>query len=146
MEARQLMVPTWGLDSNVISHFSLQEEAPSQLLGFSLFNLTVILSQGSKDVVLLRGLLILPYCSTRREPHVKNRLEKERGEKQRAREGGEEGKVEGSKVTGHSLAFHLDYRTLPYPIGSEKSLWVEGWHSKRFTLSRHECGGQAGCP
>lgn len=130
------MVPTWGLDSNAISHFSLQEQAPSQVLGFSLFNLTVILSRGSEDVVLLRGLLILPYCSTRREPHVKNRPEKERGEKRRAREGGEEGKVEGSKVTGHSLAFHLDYRTLPYPCISEmliKRCFPEGLSARLGT-------------
>jgi len=40
------------------------------------------------------------------------------------REGGrgkgvEKAREKGSKVTGHSLAFHFDYHTLPYPRISE---------------------------
>ena len=42
----------------------------------------------------------------------------------RGREGGrakgeEKAREKGSKVTGHSLAFHSDYHTLPYPCNSE---------------------------
>lgn len=43
-EARSLITPSWGLDPNEISCFFLQEQAPTQVLGLSLFNLIVILS------------------------------------------------------------------------------------------------------
>lgn len=70
-------------------------------------------------MVLLRGLLTLPYCSRRREPNVKNRLKKERGEEGRAGEEGGEGEGEVKQGHGHSLAVHFDYRSLPYPCISE---------------------------
>lgn len=69
-----------------------------KLKGFP-FSTSLSLSSEAPNVVLLRWLLILPYCSTRREPSVKNRLEQERGEEGRAREGREEGKGEGKQ--GH---------------------------------------------
>lgn len=37
-------MPTGGMGPNEISHFNLQEPARVQVLGLSLFNLTVILS------------------------------------------------------------------------------------------------------
>lgn len=70
-------------------------------------------------MVLPRGPLTLPYCSRRREPNVKNKLKKERGEVGRAREEGREGEGEVKQGHGHSLAVHFNYRTLPYPCISE---------------------------
>lgn len=37
----------------------------------------------------------------------------------RAIKGREKGREKGSKGTGHFLAFHFEYRTLPYPCISE---------------------------
>lgn len=69
-------------------------------------------------MVLLRGPLTLPCCLRRREPNVKNKLKKERGEVVRAREEGR-GEGEVKQGHGHSLAVHFNYRTLPYPCISE---------------------------
>lgn len=42
-----------------------------------------------------------------------------KGEGRREGKKGKKGREKGSKATGHPLAFHFDYRTLPYPCISE---------------------------
>lgn len=109
-----------GLDPNEIAHFYLQEQAPIQVLGLSLFNLTVILSWGSKDLVPAKVTPDSVLLFKEKEAQYKEQARKGdgRGREGKGREKRRQGR-RGSKVTGHSLAFHFNCCTLPYPCISE---------------------------
>lgn len=98
-------MPTGGLGPNEISHFNLQESTYSSSRAFTFqphcYFILRLQRLGPAKVTPDSALLF-----NKKGAQCKEQAGKERGEGK-----GEEAREKGSKVTGHPLAFHFDYRT-----------------------------------